>query len=205
VTAESDSAQQEARVSSDLVARIGRGDPEAEAEMCRRYGQGLVYLLSRRTGDKSRAEDICQDALATGIEKLRSSGINKPESLAAFLRGIAINLLTGEYRKAARRATVADTETIQQAIAPDPGPFEDISSEQAQRAVRKLLNEITVTRDRDVLISVYLRDEDRESICQRLDVDATHFNRVLSRAKKRFRELVERAEREGRIKLVGEV
>jgi len=194
-----DTAQLESRIAAELVTRIGQGDQQAENEMCRRYRRGLVFLIKRRTGDSDLAEDLCQIALLTALEKLRASSIENPERLAAFLRGIAVNLLIGDRRKSARRATNPDSEAVERSADESRGPMEHVSGEQTQRAVRLMLEELRVERDRDILISVYLNDEDKESICQRHSIDATHFNRVLFRAKKRFRELIER---QGRLELV---
>jgi RNA polymerase sigma-70 factor, ECF subfamily len=204
VTTNPDPADLEPRISTELVERLGRGDRAAIEEMDRRYRRGLVFLVMRRTGDAALAEDICQDTLITAIEKLcpidgrLPSGLEKAESLGAFLRGIALNKLTGVWRKEARRATTVDTETVDAAVDENPGPLKEIELDETRTAVKAILDELPVPRDRDILISVYLRDEDRDSICQRLGIDAAHLNRVLSRAKKRFREVVERADGERR-------
>ena len=204
MTTKPDSADPEPQISTDLVERLARGDRAAIEDMDRRYRRGLVFLIVRRTGDMALAEDICQDTLITAIEKLCPvnghvpSGIDKAESLGAFLRGIALNKLTGVWRKETRRATTADTDTVAVAVDENPGPIEAIEADETRAAVKAILDEMPVPRDRDILISVYLRDEDRDSICQRLGIDAAHLNRVLSRAKKRFREAVERADGERR-------
>jgi RNA polymerase sigma-70 factor, ECF subfamily len=204
VTTSPDSADPEPQISTDLVRRLADGDRAAIEEMDRRYRRGLVFLVMRRTGDIALAEDICQDTLITAIEKLcpiegrAPSGLEKAESLGAFLRGIALNKLTGVWRKQTRRATTADTETVDGAIDENPGPVEGIERDQTRAAVKEILDALPVPRDRDILISVYLRDEDRDSICQRLGIDAAHLNRVLSRAKQRFRDAVERSDGERR-------
>jgi len=203
VTGEPDEAAQvESRIAADLAARIGRGDHKAEEEMCRRYARGLVYLIRRRTGDKQLAEDICQSTLLMALERLRSSGIESPDRLAAYLRGIAINLFIGDHRKIVRRATDSNSDLVEQCIDDTKGPMDEVSSDQIRRAVRQMLDELSVARDREILISVYLRDEDKESICQRHGIDTAHFNRVLFRARKRFRELIER---KGNLGLVDQV
>jgi hypothetical protein len=54
-----------------------------------------------------------------------------------------------------------------------------------------MLEEMPVARDREVLVRFYLDDEDRETICRELRLSEEHFNRVIFRARNRFRELVE--------------
>jgi RNA polymerase sigma-70 factor (ECF subfamily) len=205
VTTEADPAQSEPQASADLVARLARGERAAVAELDCRYRRGLMFLVMRRTGNVALAEDVCQDTLITAIEKLcppqdgaPARGIDKPESLGAFLRGIALNKLTAVWRKETRQATAADSDAVDQAVDESDGPIEHIADDETRAAVKEALDGLPVPRDRDILMSVYLRDEDRGSICQRLGVDAAHFNRVLSRAKKRFREAIERADGERR-------
>ena len=54
-----------------------------------------------------------------------------------------------------------------------------------------MLEEMPVARDREVLVRFYLNDEDREQICRELRLSEEHFNRVIFRARNRFRELIE--------------
>jgi RNA polymerase sigma-70 factor, ECF subfamily len=48
-----------------------------------------------------------------------------------------------------------------------------------------------VARDREILVRFYLDDEERETICRELGLSEEHFNRVIFRARNRFRELLE--------------
>jgi RNA polymerase sigma-70 factor (ECF subfamily) len=144
-----------------------------------------------------------QDTFRIAIEKLRSSSLEEPERLAAYLRGVALNLWLGQRRKDTRRATTADSEAVELVADEGAGPFENVSREQVRRAVGVLLKELGTARDREILTRLYLDDEDKESICAALGVDSTHFNRVLFRAKQRFRELLVRAEQRSKLRLVG--
>ena len=47
-------------------------------------------------------------------------------------------------------------------------------------------------RDRQVLVRYYLRDEDKATLCHDLGLSDEHFNRVLHRARERFRALLGR-------------
>ena len=183
----------EAQLSAELVRRIGEGDRRAEEEFVRRYQRGLIYLLRRRTGDPQLALDLAQDTFRIAIEKLRRSPIEQVDRVGAYLRGTALNLMSADRRKNTRRATTADSDAVD-AVADDAaGPFDHVSSEQVQRVVRTLLKELPVERDREILIRTYLEDQDKSLICEALGVDSAHYNRVLFRAKQRFRELVESA------------
>jgi RNA polymerase sigma-70 factor (ECF subfamily) len=196
-------SEQEARIAADLVARIGRGARDAEDAMIRRYGPGLLYLLKWRTRDSELALDLRQDTFRVALEKLRAGPIEEPARLAAYLRGVAVNLFIAHKRKDSRRATTADWEAVEAAADEGGGPFDHVSREQLSRAVGVLLEELGTPRDREILTRFYLKEEDKESVCAAIGVDSAHFNRVLFRAKQRFRELLVRAERRGRLRLVG--
>jgi RNA polymerase sigma-70 factor, ECF subfamily len=180
----------EAQISTELVRRIGQGDRRAEEELVRRYQRGLIYLLKRRTRDPQLALDLTQDTFRIAIEKLRQSPIEQVERVAGYLRATALNLATADGRKDRRRATTANSDAVDAAADHAAGPFDNVSAEQVQRIVRKLLDELPVQRDREILIRTYLEDEDKSSICEALGVDSAHYNRVLFRAKQRFRELL---------------
>ena len=194
---------EEAQVSADLVRRIRAGDPGAEEEIWRRYGRGLLFLLKRRTRDPELAEDMRQETFRIALEKLRTSDINEPERLAAYLRGIAMNLLTGEWRKRDRRNTWADSPAVEVTADDRAGPLDGVERAEVATIVRQLLDELPVERDRQILLRFYLNEADKETICAELGIeDPVHFNRVLFRAKKRFRELVIRQSAKHRLRLV---
>ena len=58
-------------------------------------------------------------------------------------------------------------------------------------AVRALLRELPQPRDRLMLKRFYLDDHDKEVICQELQLTEAAFNQALSRARKRFRQILE--------------
>ena len=192
----------EAQISAELVKRIGLGDRRAEEELVRRYQRGLIYLLQRRTRDPQLALDLAQETFRIAIEKLRQSPIEQVDRVGAYLRGTALNLVIGEVRKHARRRTSADSDAVDAAADDAAGPFDHVSGEQVKRLVRKLLDELPVPRDREILVKTYLEDQDKSAICEALGVDSAHYNRVLFRAKERFRELLTNAASQRGLKLV---
>ena len=192
----------EQAAAADLVTRIARGDPAAETELWNRYSRGLLFLLRRRTGDPDLAEDLRQDTFQVALEKLRAGGLDDPQKLAAYLRGIAVNLAIGNHRKRVRRNTEPDSDKVAEAPDKHSNPQEEASRDEVGEAVKRLLDELGVSRDRDILRRYYVDEEDKVRICAELDISATHFNRVLFRAKQRFRALLLRAEREDKLELV---
>jgi RNA polymerase sigma-70 factor, ECF subfamily len=182
-----------AAASAELLARIGAGDSEAEAELVRLYSRGLSYLLRRLTGDPTVAEDLLQETLHIALLKARTGAIERPESLEAFLRGTARHLWQAELRKRERRSRTFSGSGAQEETAVDPAPSVDTQLVQAEDRlrVRRLLRELTQPRDREVLTRFYLAEEPKTVICRDLGLGADQFDLVLFRARKRFRQLLD--------------
>lgn len=188
----------EAEVATDLVRRIAAGDAAAEAALVERYSRGLLYLLRRQGVSPELADDLHQETFRIVIERLRKRELDDPAGLAGFLRGTARNLVIAEHRKAARRKTDADPEGLEQAVNPAPGQLQTVLLDEEADIVRRLIRELPTARDQQLLMRFYVAEEEKESICSDLGLDSLHFNRVLFRARGRFKELLERfQERQG--------
>lgn len=182
---------EEARVANRLTLGIRKGDAVAESEMIERYSRGLRFLLARRIGDDERARDLLQDTFCIAIEKLRTTDLANPERLAGYLRGIAVRVSLNAQRRRNREPYPIDIDAVAAIPDAEPGQYQQVSKEQTQANIKKLLETMPVERDRDLLTRFYIYDQDKQNICRALGLDSLHFNRVLFRAKKRFRKILE--------------
>lgn len=182
----------EAEVATDLARRIAAGETAAEAELFQRYSRGLLYLLRRLGASPELAEDLHQDTFRIVLERLRHKGLADPAGLAAFLRATARNLLIAERRKTARRRTEADDEELARTEHPAPSQLSAVLLDEEAETVRRLIRELPTDRDRQVLLRFYVAEEEKEAICIDLGLDSLHFNRVLFRARQRFKEILRR-------------
>jgi RNA polymerase sigma-70 factor (ECF subfamily) len=176
----------------ELSRRIREGDISAESELIRQFEPGLRVLLRRRTGgDHGLLQDLVQETLLVVIQRLRGIGIDDPHKLAAFAAQTARNLAIASLRKAERQKTDVDSEATDRN--PDLGQSIDgkTADLEAALAVRALLRELPQPRDRLMLKRFYLDDDDKEIICRELDLTEAAFNQALSRARRRFRQILE--------------
>lgn len=161
--------------------------------MVERYRKGLRYLLARRIGDDERARDLLQETFCIAIEKLRSIELDNPERLAGYLRGIAIRVAQNAGRRRNREPYGMEIEAVAAIQDSEPRQFENIAMEETASAVHELLESMPVERDRELLIRLYVYDQEKEQIRHALGLDSLHFNRVLFRAKKRFKKILEKS------------
>ena len=182
---------EEVRIATRLVESIRNGDSAAETELVERYSRGLSYVLKRRINDDERARDLLQETLLIAIAKLREVELDNPGRLAGYLRGIAIRVTQNARRKRDREPTPIDNELVEAFTDQAAGPFARLSVDESRAAVHHLIDRLPTPRDRELLRRFYTEEQDKQDICAALDLSSEHFNRVLYRAKQRFRKIVE--------------
>ena len=188
--------EEEARTAARIV-RGFCGSPEerarCESEMIERYSRGLGYLLTRQIGDDERARDLLQETFCIAIEKLRSKEIEQPERLAGYLRGIAVRVALNAGRRRSREPIGLDNSAIEAMPNDERRQFQHVADEEMQSAIHKILRSMPIERDRELLIRFFVYEQDKQEICRELGLKSLHFNRVLFRAKARFRKLLEKS------------
>ncbi len=165
-------------------------DPASHLASVYRDFPGLRALILRRVRDPEVAADILQDAAVTTLEKLRSGEIARPENLGGYLYRVALNHLRNHRRK--DRSAISSSDALEELpTAENEEDWGNIGERQWATNARRMLEEMPVARDREILVRFYLDDEDKESICQELQLSEDHFNRVIFRARNRFRDFIE--------------
>lgn len=173
----------------NLVARIQAGDRRAEERVLELYGRGVAILLDRHTNGRPEAQDLYQDTFRLVLEKLRAGELREPAALPGFVVQIARSLAIEHYRKAARRKTETDSEAGAEAVAPHVSPLGELLDRENASLVRQVLEELANERDRQILLRFYIAEEDKDRIAADFDLTSLQFNRVLHRARQRYKEL----------------
>jgi len=183
----------EAAHSGELVTRILAGEKAAESELVQQYSRGVLIILNRATGDYSLSEDLSQETFQLTLEKIRGGEVREPEKLSGFICSLARNLATDHYRRSRRSEQVDDPEAMETVAAAAPSQLDLVLQAEKSKRVRELLSELS-GRDREILRRFYIEEEDKDRICADLKLSGLHFNRVLHRARERYRELYRRME-----------
>jgi RNA polymerase sigma-70 factor (ECF subfamily) len=175
---------------NDDAAAPARGASRAQIEtlISREYA-GLRLLIARRTRDPELAADLLNDAICTTWEKWQAGQIDRPEQIAGYVFQVAMNLLRNQRRSHGDRPDKRGDSRMLENISAEPAaePFEQGIARQVLAIVRGM----TPARDRMVIVRFYLEEEDRESICRDMGLTADQFTKILHRARRRLRELVE--------------
>jgi RNA polymerase sigma-70 factor, ECF subfamily len=181
----------ETEVAAELVQRIRSGDRTAEEELVRRYSRGLLFHLRRTAGDPDLADDLHQETFRVVLERLRGEGIGEPERLAGYILGIGRNLFVGGWRRRSRRGERTSLDAVEVDLPdPVPGQLDRTLRDEEIRQVRRLIGELGNDRDRQILFRFYVAEENKDLICADLGLSSLHFNRVLFRARQRFKDLL---------------
>ncbi len=179
----------------DLVERA-RDDPDAFAELYRRYVDRIHAYAIRRTGSRDLAEDITaitfEKALA-GFHRFRwrSGGI------APWLFRIAANELADHYRREARqsgdRAARAIDRIHDRTVVDDLGPVENEADASRLRVALDGLN----PRYQRALTLRYLSDLDHEAAARAMGLAKPVFAVLLHRAAAALRKAIDSEGGEG--------
>ena len=149
---------------------------DAAAQLFREYHDSLVRMLTRRTGDAERAEEIAQETFARAV-------VAPPRNPRPWLFAVALNLVREEGRKAVRqerRLVLYKAEQPASTDRPDD-VMERNERIESVRAALATLNE----RDRDALL---LKAEgfSYEDIAATLGLARGAVGTTLSRARQRL-------------------
>jgi RNA polymerase sigma-70 factor (ECF subfamily) len=150
---------------------------------------GLRNLLERKCGNAATADELLSDALETSLRKLRAGEIERPDQLVGYVYRVALNHWRNWRRSEQVRRTGASG--LEDLATEDPPAAAPIERAHWAKLMRDVLEELPTARDRELIVAFYLDEEEKGNLCQRFGLTTEHFNRVIHRARERFRELLE--------------
>jgi RNA polymerase sigma-70 factor, ECF subfamily len=166
-------------------------DKDALEQLLQSQYSGLLSLLRRKIQDPQVAADLLNDAIVTSLVHLRNGRVADPNALAGYVFQVAMNLYRNHRRKhseqTGKRASVDAIDAVA-APAGTPANADDLA---ISRQVRVIMSEMPAERDRVVLTRFYLQEDDKDVICRDLGLSPLHFDKVIFRARKRMKELLE--------------
>ncbi len=176
---------------TELALRAMAGDRAAEDALLARLRPGVIAVLKQGPFRRwIEPEDLAQEALRVLVERLRAGNLQEPEKIAAFLAQTARKLALNAVRKVARQQTVVDSELVDETALSVGLETSEPDDDHLARAVVRLLENLPNERDRYLLQRFYIDGVDKPSLCKELNLSHAHFDRLLFRARSRFRLLL---------------
>lgn len=174
-----------------LVERIMAGDRGAEKALVERYTRGVRIVLAK-SRDPALVDDLFQETFLLALTKIRDGQVNEPGKLPGYIVSIANNLLIEHYRKNTRRKTDSDSEMITQVAAESRGPYAETERQDLIDSLKRAIGELRQDRDRALLSQYFFYGAEKQQLCETLDVQPAHFDRLKYRALQRLKQLVSR-------------
>jgi RNA polymerase sigma-70 factor, ECF subfamily len=167
------------------------GEDAISNEFVKRHYAGLYSLLQRRIKDAATAADMLNEAVATAIAHMREGRVEQPDRLAGYVYRVAMNLYRNYRREFDNRVELRASADDIDSMAAEDDAAQDALDPALLREVRAIIGSLAAPRDREIVKRFYLQEEDKESICRTLGLSALHFDRVIFRARRRIRALLE--------------
>ncbi|MGE5325344.1 MAG: RNA polymerase sigma factor [Actinomycetota bacterium] len=174
---------------------LHRGDPETEHHFFQYFTPLIRAKLRKYLRAPELVEEGIQETFARVLVAVRKrDGVRHPERFGGFVhavcRNVALEMLRSERRFVALEDpdSNGEAEVMERGRGPFRSPHGMLEAAEACERVRKVLAELSPF-DRQLLIEVFLDEQDRGQVCRRLGVSRAHLRILLFRARKRFLEL----------------
>lgn len=177
---------------SSYLDRLRSSDPPTESHFVAYFSELVAIKLRSRMLPKPVIDDIRQETFARVLAALRrEGGIRQPEKLGAYVNSVCNNVLLEHFRSPGRE-TQLDEE-----LHDPPDQVLDLqgmleTQESAER-VRQTLEQLS-EKDRRLLSSIFLEENDKDTVCSEFGVDRDYLRVLLHRAKESFKAQYQKAD-----------
>ena len=175
---------------STLAERLRCGEPSAEEELVRLFADRVRLFAQTRIRDRELARDLTQDVLLAVVTATREGRLRDGERLAAFVYGIARNLVNNYLRG---RCRLPREDPIDAALDLASVSHQVEDTERAALVSRALIGVDAL--DRTILLLTLVKGLKPGEIASRLALTSEIVRARKSRALKKIVERVQRLSR----------
>jgi RNA polymerase sigma-70 factor, ECF subfamily len=171
---------------SAYVARLVGEDPATERHFTEYFGDLLSLKLRGRLRSPALVEDARQETFVRVLTTLKQrGGLERPETLGAFVNSVCNNVLFEMYRSQSRTTPLDEDapERSDDAASAESGLMLAEDRVRIRRALEAL-----PAREQDLLRWLFLEERDKDDVCRELKIDRDYLRVLLFRAKARLRE-----------------
>jgi RNA polymerase sigma-70 factor (ECF subfamily) len=170
-----------------LMVRVQHGDRQAFGDLVGRYENAVVNYLTRLTRDRSRAEELAQEAFLRLYE--RASRYQERGQLLPYVLRIATNLLRSEERRSRRWRTLSQMVGATPGVH-EPSPQRRLLSDEATQVVEEALAGLPL-RYRAPLVLREIEGLSYREIAESLGCREGTVKSRINRARERLKTLLE--------------
>ncbi len=170
----------------DYITRLTNGEPQTEQHFCGYFGDLLQIKLRARVRSPQLIEDVKQETLLRVFKDLRAGKIKHPEALGAYVNSVCNYVLFEAFRADSRFSDIGEEgpAMIDQKSRAD----EFFITRERKDHVAAVLKDMP-EKDRQLLIAVFLNEEDKDEVCRRFNIDRGYLRVLLHRARLKFKAL----------------
>ena len=176
---------------SELAVGVAEGDALAESALYEKYAERVFFLALSERYSREDAEDIRAETFLRVLQALREGKLRKPNSLASFIVGIALNVMREHRRQ--RAGTDALTEREDE-IPGGESPEAAFLDKEAAQSIAAMAARLK-PRERQFLRMYYYEELPKEEIARALGIKEERLRLIKSRALKSFRGIYEKLKR----------
>ena len=170
----------------ELLARVGRGEPQAVREMVARKLARLVALAERLLGQRGEAEEVAQEVFLR-VWKQAPHWQPGRARFDTWLHRVAINLCYDRLRK--RGPEQPCDESIDAAADPASSPDESLQARQRVLGVEAALAALPA-RQREALVLQYYQQLSNGEAAALMEISIEALESLLARARRNLRVLL---------------
>ena len=176
----------DAREDQEDVEKVLAGDISAFEHIVNRWQGPLINLAYRFCRDRSRAEDMAQEAFLRVYRGLKNW--RRDAAFSTWIFAIAMNCYRSEIRRMPERARLLDSIEVLENIA---AASADANDGDRDRAVRHAVSALPA-KYREALVLFYFHEMDLSAAAKSLGLPEGTFKARLSRGRKILREKLPR-------------
>jgi RNA polymerase sigma-70 factor, ECF subfamily len=165
---------------TQVIHHVLDGNPEAYADLVKRYHIGLIIHCERLVGNRDDAEDVAQEAFIKAYGNLKKFNTQQSH-FSTWLYKIATNLALDHLRKHKRQIQVEDIELVAEATEPV------FLEEERQAAVRHAVNILEPPEYKQAIEAYYWRGLSYEQIAKEMDKPINTIGTYIRRAKSQLK------------------
>ena len=174
---------------SGYLEQLTARDPGIERHFVEYFGELLRIKLRARQYSHHAIDDICQETFLRVLQAVRRDAIRDAQRIGSFVNSVC-NHVMQEYGRAGTRFATPE-EGVPDVADPRADSERYTADRERQALVRAVLDEMP-PRNRALLTAVFLEERPPAEVCSQMGVDANYLRVLLFRARKQFRDALER-------------